>query len=411
LPQKNFHKILGLSPGSTKKQIKSAYRKLALKYHPDRNPSPAALKKFQEITEAYDFLMEHPGAGVRDASSYDEQVAAEILRREREKMKQRARLQREKKKQQDEYFNRPEWHDPILLLKYAGNILILLSALSAVVLPVMLAIFGDPDSLAGTTIFIIMGLIVLVYIYQKRRTWFRLGRFNTSFNDLVKFFMLIPGKATRDRCCYCRSAMADGLPYKIELIKTVDIEVHTFGALNHSARYKNKRKRVVVPRSARAMFYHRLVSVLKLLFILLFMFFFPVDSVLWRFIAGVFAGGVFATMVLKLAMVRSKVSYLFTPGLIVKIAIWAFSLYLISSIGPGFNIQISGYVYLIVAGLLFFLDMLFDLVFGIFPFYRKLFRPVLKQGTILDALYKEGYQNYQELPVYSVFYPLIRWLF
>jgi len=79
--------------------------------------------------------------------------------------------------------------------------------------------------------------------------------------------------------------------------------------------------------------------------------------------------------------------------------------------GPGFNIQISGYVYLVVAGLLFFLDMLFDLVIGIFPFYRKMYRPVIKQGTILDSLYKEGYQNYQELPVYSVMYPLIRWLF
>ena len=62
-------------------------------------------------------------------------------------------------------------------------------------------------------------------------------------------------------------------------------------------------------------------------------------------------------------------------------------------------------------GLLFLLDMIFDLVIGFLPFYRKMFRPVIQQGTILDSLYREGYQNYQELPVFSVIYPLIRWLF
>jgi hypothetical protein len=112
-----------------------------------------------------------------------------------------------------------------------------------------------------------------------------------------------------------------------------------------------------------------------------------------------------------MAKVKSKVSYLFTPGLLIKAGIWLFSLYMISTVGPGFNISISAYVYLVVAGLLFFLDMVFDLVMGIFPFYHKLFRPVKRQGAILDSLYRDGYQNYQELPVYSVIYPLFKWLF
>ena len=64
-----------------------------------------------------------------------------------------------------------------------------------------------------------------------------------------------------------------------------------------------------------------------------------------------------------------------------------------------------------MAGLLFFLDMVIDLVLGVFPFYRRLFRPIKRQGTILDSLYRDGYQNYQELPVYSVVYPLFRWIF
>jgi hypothetical protein len=411
LPQKNYHSILGLSPGATKKQIKSAYRQLALKYHPDRNKSAGAARKFQEITEAYDYLLEHPRAGMQEARSYEDQVASEILRREREKMKARARARREKQRQQDEYFERPEWHDPILLLKYAGNSLLLLLAFAAVILPVIMAIAVDPESLAGTSIFMIMGAVILVYIYQKRKSWFRLGKFNTSWKDVLDFFRHIPGAPSKDRCCYCRSAMADGKPYKIELIKTMDIIIQSYGVLNHSARYKNKVKRVVVPRSSRAVHFHRMASLLKTIIILAFLFAFPVESILWRFIAGLMAGGIFSSILLRLARVRSKVAYLLTPGLLVKAFVWLVCLGLISSLGPGFDIRVSSYVYLVIGGLLFFLDMVYDLVFGFLPFYRKMFRPIRKQGTILDSLYRDGYQNYQELPVYSVVYPLIKWIF
>jgi hypothetical protein len=411
LSQKNYHKVLGLSPGATKKQIKSAYRQLALKYHPDRNKSAGAARRFQEITEAYDYLLEHPDAGLNDARSYDDLIASEILRREREKMKQRARARREKKKQQDEYFQRPEWHDPVLILKYIANGLLLLFALSAVILPVILAVFGDPESLAGTSIIMIMGIVLLVFIYQKRKRWFRLGKLNTSWKEILNFFRLVPGPASNDWCCYCRSTMADGKPHKIELLKTVDILIQSYGALNHSAKYKNKVKRVVVPRSSRAQFYHRLASLMKLMSLLVFLIVFPVTSILWRFIAGLFAAGILSAVFLKLAGVRSKVSYLLTPGLIVKACIWLISMALISKLGPGFDIQVSSYVYLVIAGLFFFLDMLFDLLFGFLPFYRKMFRPLTRQGVVLDSLYRDGFQNYQELPVFSVVYPLVRWFF
>ena len=105
LVSKDHYKVLGLSPNATEKQIKSAYRKLALQYHPDRNPSSGAEEKFQEITSAYEALLEHPRQPVSDAPSYEERVATEVLRREREKMQHRARAQREKKKR--EGYQRP----------------------------------------------------------------------------------------------------------------------------------------------------------------------------------------------------------------------------------------------------------------------------------------------------------------
>ena len=53
---KDYYKILGVSRGASDDEIKKAYRKLALKYHPDKNQSPGAEERFKEIGEAYDVL-------------------------------------------------------------------------------------------------------------------------------------------------------------------------------------------------------------------------------------------------------------------------------------------------------------------------------------------------------------------
>jgi len=205
--------------------------------------------------------------------------------------------------------------------------------------------------------------------------------------------------------------VANGKSYKIELLKIIDIKISTFGALNHAARYKNKIKRIVIPRSARAYYFHKLSSLVKLLSIGSSLLFFPVESILWRFLLGIVAGGIFSSLLLGLSGVRSKVSYLLTTGLLIKAVIWIIALSKISEFGPGLSIITSGQVYIMVAGLLFFLDMAMDLVLGFFPFYYKLFRPLIRQGKILESLYKEGYQNNLELPVYSVLFPIFKWLF
>lgn len=53
----DLYKVLGVEKTATQDEIKSAYRKLAMKYHPDRNPGDkAAEEKFKSITAAYDVL-------------------------------------------------------------------------------------------------------------------------------------------------------------------------------------------------------------------------------------------------------------------------------------------------------------------------------------------------------------------
>ena len=55
--QKDYYKVLGVSENASPEDIKKAYRKLAFKYHPDRNPNPKDKKeaeiKFKDISEAY----------------------------------------------------------------------------------------------------------------------------------------------------------------------------------------------------------------------------------------------------------------------------------------------------------------------------------------------------------------------
>ncbi len=54
--KRDYYEILEIQKNASKDEIKNTYRKLALKYHPDRNKSPGAEEKFKEISEAYAVL-------------------------------------------------------------------------------------------------------------------------------------------------------------------------------------------------------------------------------------------------------------------------------------------------------------------------------------------------------------------
>ena len=57
MSKKDYYEVLGVNKGANSKEIKKAYRKLAIKYHPDKNPNDkVAEEKFKEAAEAYDVL-------------------------------------------------------------------------------------------------------------------------------------------------------------------------------------------------------------------------------------------------------------------------------------------------------------------------------------------------------------------
>ena len=67
MSKRDYYEILGVSKSADEKDIKKAYRREAMKYHPDRNPDdPNAEEKFKDATEAYDVLMDREKRGAYD---------------------------------------------------------------------------------------------------------------------------------------------------------------------------------------------------------------------------------------------------------------------------------------------------------------------------------------------------------
>ena len=71
-----WYKILGLPENATREQVRSVYRQLALRYHPDRNKNPEALERFKEISQAYAEACAFLDGEAEDEIAQDEEIEA-----------------------------------------------------------------------------------------------------------------------------------------------------------------------------------------------------------------------------------------------------------------------------------------------------------------------------------------------
>ena len=62
----DYYELLGVNKDASPEQLKKSYRKLAMRYHPDRNDSPEAEAKFKELSEAYEVLSDDQKRAIYD---------------------------------------------------------------------------------------------------------------------------------------------------------------------------------------------------------------------------------------------------------------------------------------------------------------------------------------------------------
>ena len=72
MSKKDYYDVLGVQKGASEDELKKAYRKLAMKFHPDRNSDdPKASEKFKEASEAYEVLSDSSKRNAYDQFGHD----------------------------------------------------------------------------------------------------------------------------------------------------------------------------------------------------------------------------------------------------------------------------------------------------------------------------------------------------
>lgn len=68
---KDYYRVLGITKAATDEEIKKAYRKMALRYHPDKNKAAGSEEKFKEVAEAYEVLSDKKKRDIYDKYGED----------------------------------------------------------------------------------------------------------------------------------------------------------------------------------------------------------------------------------------------------------------------------------------------------------------------------------------------------
>ncbi len=407
-----YHKILGIQDGAGTEEIKKAFRSLAKKWHPDVNKSPEAHKKFIQICEAYEILThqsEKGRTGAKDQTGRESGQSRydEFVRQAKRKAREKARMKYEQMQKEHEAFQKSGLYDIVLLLHYILRAALILITIGLILLPVYISLFIDKWGVLYLFVFWIIGGFSALYMYEKRKSYFRLGKFYYSLNDLRLIFQ-IPLQFPEGNCFYCPDQKADSRPYKLSFFKVKDIKLRNEGVFQHKVGYKRQKKTIYIPRSRKAFLIHRLSSIIKAVSILLCLSLLNFDSYLLRVTTGMFAGWAISAILLRVTDTKSQVSYFFNPGILIKISIWLIFIGLMVNFRQNFSeIHVMPGV---TALMIIIVDPLIELIIRI-PKNNILFRPFIRQHQDVTFLIDNHFQLYMDTSFISVFYPLYKWVF
>lgn len=405
-----YYKILEINENSSIEEIKQAYRRLAKKYHPDINKSPGAQERFIQINEAYEVLI-HEASYAQTQQQNQEQFDLDaFLKAVREEAERQARMRYEKFRQQHEAFRQSGLYDLGLFIKFLGRIVLPFFGLALVAIPIIVSI--NEKSIGPffyLFLFWVIGGFVLFDAFQKRKNYFKVGEFYYSFKRIMDIYKQTNESAT-EQCYYCKGYKANSVPTKITLVKIKDVQLQNDGPMQHYARYDRKEITLEIPRSRKAFIMHSIISVIKIVIILAALVFFPVTSVIWRFIGGLAIAWLLSSVILWITSTHSKNAYLFSYGMLIKILAWL-SIFIVMSkfhFKP-FDIFMTNYIQMVLVFMVF-IDALLEQTLHL-PKKVQLFKPLLKRDQRIAGYFDKNFRLYLEIPVWTIINPLIRWIF
>lgn len=184
---KDYYKILGVKPNSSKDEIKKAYRKLAKEWHPDINKSENAHERFIEITEAYEILVDDHNRAQYDAmgnDSYYSQDGNDFSRKQEEARRKGEYYSNISFDEflakvfeviveagKDTLFGEDQFNENITFKKYIGiglkgwlSVLLLILTFTGVLAPVTIAVLLKMNLIAKGRIVGIKNIIIGMFI-------------------------------------------------------------------------------------------------------------------------------------------------------------------------------------------------------------------------------------------------------
>lgn len=398
--------LLGLNTNATIDEVKKAYRHLAKEFHPDVNSGVDAQKKFIEITAAYEAILDKFNTSNSEINTDQEEANyRETLKQWRESNKRKAQANKELKLKREEAYLQSGLADLILIITIILRVAIFPIIGALITMPFILCYLFGYTLLFTLLFFAPFAFILSWYVKSNWSNYFIPDKFYYNFTKIKSFFNQQASNTNNLACYFTNNQLANGLPNKIVLQKIVNIKLNNVGPMQHYAKFDQVYSEIIEPRSQKAFNYHFIATLIKICILLAILLYAPTKSLWWNFVAGICIASGCARLFLKFVKTLPSNLYFITWGFVLKCAVWLITGAFFTNFSTTFS-NIYTYENIFPAfTILLFIDPFIEW-FGL----RWLNYPLFKQPQQIYTLYKQGYQTYMHIPLWTLVYPFFKWL-